>query len=159
MSVRVWRIGHSSALTLGELGFGSTLGDGRWHAGCTGAQQVVYCASSRALCQLERRVHCNGAMPRNMALIRLEVPAKADLKPYLISVIDLALPADWRQNQGATQAIGMRWLASKLSLGLWVPSFVEPAENNLLLNPVHPDYAKVALVVEKNPFVFDPRLF
>ena len=90
-----------------------------------------------------------------MALIRLEVPAKSDL----MAVNDLALPADWRQNQGATQAIGMRWLASKLSLGLWVPSFVEPAENNLLLNPVHPDYAKVALVVEKNPFVFDPRLF
>ena len=53
----------------------------------------------------------------------------------------------------------MRWLASKMSLGLWVPSFVEPAENNLLLNPAHPDYVKVTLVAEKNPFVFDPRLF
>ena len=53
----------------------------------------------------------------------------------------------------------MRWLASRSSLGLWVPSFVEPAENNLLLNPAHPDYARVRLVVEKNPFIFDPRLF
>ena len=155
MNVRVWRIGHSSSLTLGELGFGSTLGDGRWHIGCAGAQQVVYCASSRALCQLERRVHCNGAMPKNMALLRLEISASSKL----ISAHDLALPANWRQNQGATQAIGMRWLASKMSLGLGVPSFVEPAENNLLLNPAHPDYAKVRLVVEKNPFVFDPRLF
>ena len=155
MSVLVWRIGHSDALAIGELGFGSTLGDGRWHAGCSGAQQVVYCASSRALCQLERRVHCNGAMPKNMALVRLEVPPKSDL----MVVADLALPADWRQNQGATQSIGMHWLASKSSLGLWVPSFVEPAENNLLLNPAHPDYAKVGLVVEKNPFTFDPRLF
>ena len=155
MSVLVWRIGHSGALTLGELGFGSTLGDGRWHAGCSGAQQVVYCASSRALCQLERRVHCNGAMPKNMALIQLEIPPKSKLTV----VTDLALPADWRQNQAATQTIGMRWLASKSSLGLWVPSFVEPAENNLLLNPAHPDYDKVGLVVEKNPFTFDPRLF
>ena len=155
MSVLVWRIGHSGALTLGELGFGSTLGDGRWHTGCSGAQQVVYCASSRALCQLERRVHCNGAMPKNMALVRLEIPQKFDL----MAVTDLALPADWRQNQALTQTIGMRWLASKSSLGLWVPSFVEPAENNLLLNPAHPDYARVRLVVEKNPFVFDPRLF
>ena len=155
MSVLVWRIGHSGSLTLGELGFGSTLGDGRWHAGCSGRQQVVYCASSRALCQLERRVHCNGAMPKNMALVRLEIPQKFDL----MTVTDLALPADWRQNQAATQRIGMRWLASKSSLGLWVPSFVEPAENNLLLNPSHLDYARVRLVVEKNPFVFDPRLF
>jgi RES domain-containing protein len=153
--VLVWRIGYSGALTLGELGFGSTLGDGRWHAGCTGAQQVVYCAASRALCQLERRVHCNGAMPKNMALIRLEIPPKS----VLTVVADLALPADWRQNESATQTIGMRWLASKSSLGLWVPSFVEPAENNLLLNPAHPDYARVSLVVEKNPFIFDPRLF
>ena len=155
MSVLVWHIGHSGALTLGELGFGSTLGDGRWHTGCSGAQQVVYCASSRALCQLERRVHCNGAMPKNMALVRLEIPQKFDL----MAVTDWALPADWRQNQALTQTIGMRWLASKSSLGLWVPSFVEPAENNLLLNPSHPDYARVRLVVEKNPFVFDPRLF
>ena len=155
MSVLVWRIGHSGALTLGELGFGSTLGDGRWHAGCSGMQQVVYCASSRALCQLERRVHCNGAMPKNMALVRLEIPPKSDL----MVVAELVLPADWRQNQAATQTIGMRWLASRSSLGLWVPSFVEPAENNLLLNPSHPDYVRVRLVIEKNPFIFDPRLF
>ncbi len=90
-----------------------------------------------------------------MALVRLEIPKKFDLT----AVTDLALPTDWRQNQAATQTLGMRWLASKSSLGLWVPSFVEPAENNLLLNPAHPDYARVGLVVEKNPFNFDPRLF
>ena len=155
MTVLAWRIGYSGALTLGELGFGSTLGDGRWHAGCSGAQQLVYAASSRALCQLERRVHCNGIMPKNLALLRLEIPQGAKLK----LATDLALPADWRQNEAATQTIGMRWLTSKSSLGLWVPSFVEPAENNLLLNPNHPDYIRVRLVVEKNPFTFDPRLF
>ena len=155
LSVLVWRIGYAGALTLGELGFGSTLGDGRWHAGCSGAQQLVFCASSRALCQLERRVHCNGATPKNMALMRLEIPRESKLT----TMTALTLPANWRQNQAATQAIGMHWLASKSSLGLWVPSFVEPAENNLLLNPAHPDYAGVKLEVEKNPFTFDPRLF
>ena len=119
------------------------------------AQQLVYAASSRALCQLERRVHSNGIMPKNLALLRLEIPQGAKLK----LAFDLALPADWRQNQAATQTIGMRWLAAKSSLGLWVPSFVEPAENNLLLNPNHPDYVRVRVVVEKNPFTFDPRLF
>lgn len=94
-------------------------------------------------------------MLKNLALIRLEIPQKSDL----MTVADLALPADWRQNQAATQTMGMRWATSKSSLGLWVPSFVEPAENSLLLNPAHPHYARVRLVVEKNPFVFDPRLF
>lgn len=53
----------------------------------------------------------------------------------------------------------MQWLDSQASLGLWVPSYVEPAERNLLLNPAHPDYLRIELVCEKNPFVFDPRLF
>lgn len=152
MSLHVWRIGYSGALTLVELGRGSTMADGRWHVGCSGAQQVVYCGSTRALCQLEKRVHCNGAMPKNLALLRLEVPGSAKL-------IDLKLPADWRTNQGATQTLGMEWLAAASSLGMWVPSFVEPAEKNLLLNPAHPDYLKVKLEIEANPFVFDPRLF
>lgn len=152
MSLHVWRIGFSGALTLADLGFGSTLSDGRWHIGCAGALQVVYSGSSRALCQLEKRVHCNGAMPKNMALLRLEMPDAATL-------IDVILPGDWRTNQAATQTVGMEWLASASSLGMWVPSFVEPAEHNLLLNPAHPDYLKVKLVVERNPFVFDPRMF
>ena len=157
MSLSVWRIGYSGDLTLDGLGFGSTLADGRWHSGCTGLRQVVYCGSSRSLCQLEKRVHLNGVMPRlgTLALMRLSIPARAKL----MSVKDIGLPDNWRSDIGATQDIGMQWLSAQVSLGLWVPSFVEPAENNLILNPAHPGYKAVALVVEQNPFIFDPRLF
>lgn len=84
--------------------------------------------------------------------MRLEIPKGAKL-------IDATLPDDWRANQAATQAIGMKWLAAASSLGMWVPSYVEPAEKNLLLNPAHLDYRRVKFVVEQNPFVFDPRMF
>ena len=154
-SIHVWRIAYSGALNLASLGFGSTLGDGRWHMGAPQSPQIVYAASSRALCQLEKRVHCNGAAPKNMALMRLELPENA----VILDAENLGLPPDWRALQAKTQQLGMKWLASKTSLGLWVPSFVEPAERNLLINPVDADYAKIKLVVEKNPFVFDPRLF
>lgn len=90
-----------------------------------------------------------------MVFFRLEIPDTATL----LDVKSLGLPADWRIDQAATQQIGMQWLADRTSLGLWVPSFVEPAELNLLLNPAHADYARIKLVVEQNPFVFDPRLF
>ena len=153
--IHVWRIAYSGALNLASLGFGSTLGDGRWHMGAPQSPQIVYAASSRALCQLEKRVHCNGAAPKNMALMRLELPENA----VILDAENLGLPPDWRALQAKTQQLGMKWLASKTSLGLWVPSFVEPAERNLLINPVDADYAKIKLVVEKNPFVFDPRLF
>lgn len=135
------------------MGFGSTLGNGRWHV--KGVQQVVYAGSTRALCQLERRVHCNGVNPKNMALMRLELAPSASV----LNVYSLALPKDWRTNEAATQTIGMQWLADCKSLGLWVPSFVEPSENNLLVNPAHPEFANVNLTIEKSPFFFDPRLF
>jgi len=42
---------------------------------------------------------------------------------------------------------------------LWVPSYIEPGEKNLQLDPAHPDDARIALALERNPFGFDPRLF
>lgn len=116
---------------------------------------MVYCGSSRALCQLEKRVHANGANVKNQALMRLDLPANAPLA----DVVDLGLPADWRSNEASTQAIGNGWIDSIASLGLWVPSFVEPLELNLLINPAHPAYGGIKVEFERHPFVFDPRMF
>ena len=87
--------------------------------------------------------------------MRLELPDGAPLE----AAIDRGLPVDWRDNPEATQRIGNDWLASLSGLGLWVPSFVEPSERNLLLNPAHPDYRTVEIHIERHPFEFDPRLF
>lgn len=138
---------------LASLGYGSTLGNGRWHT--QGPLQVVYCGSSRAMCQLEKRVHANGANLKDQALMQLLLPAGATVQ----DVRALGLPADWRGNDAVTQQIGDAWIASGASLGMWVPSFVEPGENNLLLNPAHPSYPAITLTIERHPFVFDPRLF
>lgn len=140
-------------MLLATMGFGSTLGNGRWHI--KGLQQIVYAGSTRALCQLEKRVHCNGANPKDMALMRLELEPSSEI----LDAQSLGLPKDWRSDVAATQTMGMQWLADGKSLGLWVPSFVEPAEHNLLINPAHPQFSGIKLIVEKNPFVFDPRLF
>lgn len=88
-------------------------------------------------------------------MIRLELPEAATL----LDVRDVGLPPDWKKSQSVTQAIGMDWLLGRSSLGLWVPSYVEAAESNLLLNPSHPQFELVTLVVEQDPFEFDPRLF
>lgn len=155
----VWRIGFCENPALppsairSTLGFGSTLGNSRWHA--KGAHQVVYASSNRALCQLEKRVHCNGANPKNQALMQLEIPHHCPL----MAVSDLGLPADWQGNEAATQALGLSWLESLSSLGLWVPSYIEPSEMNLLINPAHSDYRRISLTIERCLFQFDPRLF
>jgi RES domain-containing protein len=152
-SVHVWRIAWNGAMDLATIPDGSLREDGRWHIAAH-RLPIVHSGSTRALCQLEKRVHCNGYAPRDMALIRLELPGGAQLE-------DAAhlLPADWRSDMATTQAIGSDWARSARSLGLWVPSFVEPAERNLLINPRHAQYSSIKLHVEKNPFEFDPRLF
>jgi len=157
--ITVFRIGYCETpapalnVLLAKLGYGSTQGNGRWHT--KGPQQIVYCGSSRALCQLEKRVHSNGANPKNQALMRLEIPAKASI----LVVENFGLPANWRHDESATQSIGNAWVAGGASLGLWVPSYIEPGERNLLLNPAHAEYASIALHLERHPFKFDPRLF
>jgi RES domain-containing protein len=118
---------------------------------------VVYAASTRALAQLEKRVHANGVAPANQALIRLELPPNCDVQD---AQLDLGLQASrWRNDEGYTQSLGVQWLKSTQSLGLWVPSFVESQELNLLLNPAHKQYAAITIHTEVANFKFDPRLF
>lgn len=157
--IAVWRIGYcptpapSEKQLLKDLGIGATLCNGRWHTKST--NMLVYAGSSRALCHLEKRVHCNGSQPANQALMRLELPDAATF----LQASDLGLKDDWREDMVHTQEIGMRWLASEKSLGLWVPSYVAEGDQNLLINPVHDDYRAIRIEIEKHPFVFDPRLF
>ena len=156
-TVSVWRICYNRDLSLSGLPFGSTLGPGRWHLPPPEGVPVVYAASSRALAQLEKRVHANGIAPVRQALIRLELPKDALIQD---ARVDLGMESPkWRHDEGYTQNLGMRWIESNASLGLWVPSFVVPQEKNLLLNPIHPQYGSIVLVTEIADFQFDPRLF
>ena len=153
----VWRICFNASLTLAGLPYGSTLGPGRWHMPPPSGLALVYAASSRALAQLEKRVHANGVAPVKQALIRLELPLGAVI---LDAQEDFALESPrWRADEGYTQGVGVAWLQSTASLGLWVPSVVEPQERNLMINPAHPQYASIAVVTETLNFEFDPRLF
>jgi RES domain-containing protein len=60
--------------------------------------------------------------------------------------------------RGIRRDVGGAWIQSTANLGLWVPSVVEPARTHLLINPVHLQYASIA-VVKLPDFAFDPRLF
>ena len=141
-----------------DLYFGALRSSGRWHTPQTGAvRAVVYTAGTRALAQLEKRVHCNGIAPADMALLRIEIANGASL---FDARNDLHLKATWRDDESYTQGFGNGWFAKATSLGLWVPSYVEPRERNLLLNPSHAQYdTHVRVVVEEADFQFDPRMF
>ncbi|MDE2628414.1 MAG: RES family NAD+ phosphorylase [Burkholderiales bacterium] len=156
MSITVFRIGLAVAQTVVDQAYGSALASGRWHSLRTGAasRRVIYCAGTRALAQLEKRVHANGIAPVGQALFRLELPDGLVVSTALAA----GLPDNWRDSEAVTQAFGDRWLDTCAELALWVPSYVEPAEHNLLINALHPRLSEVELVKERDPFEFDPRL-
>jgi RES domain-containing protein len=152
----VFRIGLAIAHSLQDQSYGSTLAPGRWHSLRLGLgpRRVIYAASSRALAQLEKRLHANGIAPIGQALFRLSLPGKQ----VVAHAADIGLPKDWRRSDAISQAFGDRWLDAGDALALWVPSYVEPSENNLLINAEHPALAQIKLLKERDPFEFDPRL-
>ena len=156
MSLVVFRIGLAIADTVIDQAYGSTLAPGRWHSLRQGAgpRRVIYAAGSRALAQLEKRVHANGVAPVGQALFRVMLPDGL----VLPTAESLGLTSGWRGSEAVTQAFGDHWLDSSAALALWVPSYVEPSEHNLLINAQHPGLSEVTLHKERDPFEFDPRL-
>jgi RES domain-containing protein len=74
------------------------------------------------------------------------------------SIAEESLIGDWRSDDSATRIAGDRWLREKRTALLRVPSAVVPHTVNWLLNPVHPDAAKITIAqVIRAPF--DVRLF
>jgi len=58
----------------------------------------------------------------------------------------------------STRAVGERWIAESVSVGLSVPSAVTPGEHNILWNPAQPEYATAFVVGAPQPFRLDRRL-
>lgn len=150
--MRVWRICKSIHATTAFSGDGARRYGGRWHhAGVP----MVYTATSRALAALELLVHMEVRLaPSDFVLLPADLPegSVAALPPS-------DLPDDWRTvpAPAATRALGTRWAQQRSSLALRVPSVVIPEEDNVLVNPEHPD-AREMVIGPPLPFLFDPRL-
>jgi len=92
-------------------------------------------------------------LPRIYTLLRIESPVSLAIRALKAPVI-----AQWRAQPELTQQIGDAWLASAETLLARVPSAIVPHTWNYLLNPEHPDAAKVQIaeIIKER---FDNRLF
>ena len=70
-----------------------------------------------------------------------------------------SLQAGWNSNPAPLwmRSIGDEWVARADSAVLQVPSAIIERESNFLLNPAHPEFARITLGAEER-FDFDPRL-
>ena len=132
-------------------GTGAALGGGRWnHKGTA----ILYCGSTVSLCALEVLVHSDG-LPQDRMVIAAAIPDDVSIE----MIADADLPADWKADihPSSTRNYGTQWAAQKRSAVLSVPSAVVSDERNYLINPAHPNFAKIKFSNPK-PFEFDLRL-
>jgi RES domain-containing protein len=151
--MRVWRLCKAEHAATAFSGEGAILYAGRWHHAGT---PVIYTAESRSLAVLEQLVHLSrNRLPPHFVCFGVDVPD--ELEPAVVPLAEL--PAGWRRHPapGELRDLGTRWAASGASVCLAVPSAVVPAERNFLLNPRHPDFARLAIGAAE-PFDLDERL-
>jgi len=92
-------------------------------------------------------------LPARYRLLKVSVPR--DVRPQRPSVAEL--DRDWVENTQATRAIGDVWLAQGATALLTVPSAIVPETFNVLVNPAHPDAARIT-IAGATDHVIDPRL-
>lgn len=135
----MWRIVTRRFVASAFSGECARLFGGRWNRK---GEAVVYTAQSRSLAFLEMLVQ-DEPLRANYLLIPAEI---SDDIPRL--EIDVEhLPENWRtlESRKNLEEIGTRWLRDSRYCVLDVPSVVIPAERNLLLNPVHPDFHRIQI--------------
>jgi len=148
----LWRLTRRPHADLS--GRGGELAEGRWH---TRGRPVVYCATTAALTVLEVRVHLDlplELLPDDYVMTRIEAPEDLAMR-----TVELAnLPKGWQKDENLCRPVGDLWLAECSTPLLAVPSAIVEVERNLLVNPKHPDAARVT-VAEITAFTWDERLF
>jgi len=117
---------------------------------------MVYCSESRALAAMELFVNLDPRLaPSNLVFITADVP-----DDVITAIARASLPANWHHYPApdAIKDIGTEWLDRRSSAALLVPSAIVPEEHNLLLNPEHADFARIALG-QPSEFNFDGRMW
>lgn len=117
---------------------------------------MIYAAETYSGAILEVLVHANvGRVPQTHATIAIDIPDS--LLVERLSASDLL---GWQDaNQVMSRAFGDRWLAEARSAVLLVPAVVTRGrEHNILLNPTHPDFAKITHSAPE-AVAWDERLF
>jgi RES domain-containing protein len=144
--MELWRISNYADLS----GIGGLRAAGRWHSQ---GRRIVYLTDHPSSTLLEMLVHMDrDLVPATYQLLRIVVS-----DDIAIEAVNTELPPDWRSQTMVCRGIGDRWLDRSTSALLRVPSAVSERGSNYLLNPAHPDSARIS-VAEIIRAPFDPRL-
>ena len=123
---------------------GSFLHPARWH---TIGTRVIYAAEHASLAVLETLIHAGGRKIPPRSLTRIHIPDEVGIEE-----------GNWLEMPDS-QKWGDAWAREMRTAVLRVPSIaVNRIESNFLLNPAHPDFARVRHDPAEE-FIFNPRFF
>lgn len=150
--MRLWRI-SSEKWALDKTGEGASLFSGRWNPI---GWPALYAGTTIEISALEKYVNLSGHVGSKLLLVSIEIPKQDSLyvRPDLNK-----LPLGWAAVPfgSASQQFGKKWLKSCKQLVMLVPSVIVPEATNAVINPRHPDIAKVKIQIERE-FKFDSRM-
>lgn len=155
--MHVWRIAvDAPEYEADDLsGKGAEITGGRWNRAGT---PVVYCASSLSLAAMETYVHLGaGDLPLNRFVVKIEIPDDIWSQRVTAEVSDL--PVGWSAIPPGKISldVGELWLTVMESAILELPSVIVPEESCILINPKHPDAARIT-AVKLRAMSYDARL-
>lgn len=130
---------------------GSRLYPGRWN---TPRSPMIYTSRYFSTALLEKLVHGSGRLPPNQHHVEITIPPGVSYEV----VTDALLPGWDSAVPTVSRAFGERWQQERRSLLLIVPSVVARVDENLLVNPEHPDFGRLTTSLHR-PVYWDARLF
>jgi RES domain-containing protein len=130
---------------------------GRWNSE---GERMIYTAGSASLACLEVLAHKSGAALNSgkFSLAVIEISEKISLNEITLKQLQ-DLHSDWFKvlHYPITQNLGNQWILKIQTSVLKVPSAIVDREYNYLINPLHPNFAKIK-ILDATPFNFDTRL-
>lgn len=155
MTVALWRIAATTPkYAANDLsGTGAKNTGGRWNPI---GLAVTYTSENISLAVHETIVHLrSGGLPLNRYLVRVDVPDDVWAARQVLSP-----PVGWDATPAGMISIqaGETWLLGQSTALLVVPSVIVPEESNVLINPQHPDTARIVATVLRK-WHYDPRYF
>jgi RES domain-containing protein len=155
--LRLWRIVTRADYPIWS-GEGARLYGARWNPA---GLPAIYAGTSFAVTLLEVLVHANrGSPPSASRFVEAVVPDDVSRERF-----DPSLAPGWDDpdDKSVAQAFGREWIDSGRAALLIVPSVVVPSvvtvrDENVVVNPDHPDAARIDVSPEK-PIALDRRFF
>ena len=152
--IRVYRIVRGPYSKTAFHGEGAYRFGGRWSSLGT---RIAYTAEHVSLAMIEYFVHIEASdAPKDLVVVAADIPDHVSR----VVMTPQRLPRNWRQVPAppGLAAIGDSFAAERKSAVLVLPSALAPSESNWLINPLHPEFAKIK-VRPAEPFHYDSRFF